>query len=283
MRQVKEAFLAHAQSAEPRARTLGRVFAETRRSSTRRRRRLFSRRGQSPGRGTKWTLTNFDAARRNQSRCRRALTACPRCPTKSPDRSRPSCPPTTAPALLRAYAGPRANRRHKPDARSSGRATVSTSSPTTAPFAICSAIAATIDWQPLSARHGYAEPDAIEEAGALSRLARGHGRIGRSPRSDARPGLRDAAPYAVVMAYRVRFYMEMDAREAMHVIELRTEPQGHPWVPPRLPADAPGHRGHAGHARSPTPCGSSITQSRARTAPVGTRIQRRRRGGLTTR
>jgi thymidylate synthase ThyX len=29
------------------------------------------------------------------------------------------------------------------------------------------------------------------------------------------------------MAYRVRFYMEMNAREAMHVIELRTAPQGH--------------------------------------------------------
>ena len=29
------------------------------------------------------------------------------------------------------------------------------------------------------------------------------------------------------MAYRVRFYWEMNAREAMHVIELRTSPQGH--------------------------------------------------------
>ena len=42
------------------------------------------------------------------------------------------------------------------------------------------------------------------------------------------PGLRDVAPYAVAMAYRVRFYMDMNAREAMHVIELRTAPQGHP-------------------------------------------------------
>jgi thymidylate synthase ThyX len=30
------------------------------------------------------------------------------------------------------------------------------------------------------------------------------------------------------MAYRIRFYMDMNAREAMHVIELRTTPQGHP-------------------------------------------------------
>jgi thymidylate synthase ThyX len=30
------------------------------------------------------------------------------------------------------------------------------------------------------------------------------------------------------MAYRVRFYMDMNAREAMHTIELRTAPAGHP-------------------------------------------------------
>lgn len=41
-------------------------------------------------------------------------------------------------------------------------------------------------------------------------------------------GLRDVASYAVAMAYRVRFYMDMNAREAMHLIELRTAPQGHP-------------------------------------------------------
>ena len=42
------------------------------------------------------------------------------------------------------------------------------------------------------------------------------------------PGLAHVAPYGVSMAYRVRFYMEMNAREAMHLIELRTAPQGHP-------------------------------------------------------
>jgi thymidylate synthase ThyX len=41
-------------------------------------------------------------------------------------------------------------------------------------------------------------------------------------------GLAPVAPYAVCMAYRIRFYMEMNAREAMHVLELRTAPQGHP-------------------------------------------------------
>ena len=61
-------------------------------------------------------------------------------------------------------------------------------------------------------------------------------------------GLRDIAPYAVVMAYRVRFYMDMNAREAMHVIELRTSPQGHPsyrrvcQLMHRAIADEAGHR-----------------------------------------
>jgi thymidylate synthase ThyX len=41
-------------------------------------------------------------------------------------------------------------------------------------------------------------------------------------------GFGSVAPYAVAMAYRVRYYIEMNAREAMHVIELRTAPQGHP-------------------------------------------------------
>ena len=50
------------------------------------------------------------------------------------------------------------------------------------------------------------------------------------------------------MAYRVRFYMDMNAREAMHVIELRTAPQGHPsyrricQAMHRAIADVAGHR-----------------------------------------
>ena len=60
------------------------------------------------------------------------------------------------------------------------------------------------------------------------------------------------AAYAVAMAYRVRFYMDMNAREAMHVIELRSAPQGHPAyrrVCQRmhtLIAEQAGHRAIAG-------------------------------------
>jgi thymidylate synthase ThyX len=60
-------------------------------------------------------------------------------------------------------------------------------------------------------------------------------------------GLEAAAPYAVSMAYRIRFVMDMNAREAMHVIELRTAPAGHPAYRRvcqqmhRLIADVAGH------------------------------------------
>ena len=32
----------------------------------------------------------------------------------------------------------------------------------------------------------------------------------------------------MALAYRVRYVMQFNAREAMHMIELRTTPQGHP-------------------------------------------------------
>ena len=60
-------------------------------------------------------------------------------------------------------------------------------------------------------------------------------------------GLAAVAPYAVSMAYRIRFVMDMNAREAMHVIELRTAPAGHPAYRRvcqqmhRLIADVAGH------------------------------------------
>jgi thymidylate synthase ThyX len=132
-------------------------------------------------------------------------------------------------ALLRAYAGARSNRRHKP-----GRAFERTSYR----FDVLADYGAfrdlqrhrllTIDWQPLSSRHGYMEPAAIADAGALDDWRQVMDRSADLYETLLSRGLKDIAPYAVVMAYRVRFYMEMNAREAMHVIELRTAPQGHP-------------------------------------------------------
>ena len=156
-------------------------------------------------------------------------------------------------ALLRAYAGDRANRRHKP-----GRAFERTAYR----FDVLADYGAfrdlqrhrllTLDWQPLSARHGCTEPAAIEEAGALADWRQVMEQSADLYEQLDSHGLRAIAPYAVVMAYRVRFYMDMNAREAMHVIELRTSPQGHPsyrrvcQLMHRAIADVAGHRAIAG-------------------------------------
>ena len=56
------------------------------------------------------------------------------------------------------------------------------------------------------------------------------------------------AAYAVSLAYRIRFYLHLNAREAMHLLELRTTPQGHPAYRVvgqdmhRLIAEQAGHR-----------------------------------------
>ncbi|MBQ91349.1 MAG: thymidylate synthase [Acidimicrobiaceae bacterium] len=105
----------------------------------------------------------------------------------------------------------------------------------------------TIEWQRLSPRHGYVRPPEVDEAGvgerfdeAMDRSAALHGAL-------AEP-FPEQASYAVSLAYRVRYLMEMNAREAMHVIELRTSPQGHPSYREvcqqmhHLIADVAGHR-----------------------------------------
>jgi thymidylate synthase ThyX len=38
----------------------------------------------------------------------------------------------------------------------------------------------------------------------------------------------DVAQYVVPFAYNVRFVMEMNPRQAFHLIELRSQPAGHP-------------------------------------------------------
>ena len=158
--------------------------------------------------------------------------------------------------VLRAYAGDRANRRHRP-----GRALERTAYR----FDVLTDYGAfrdlqrhrmlTLEWQPLTTRHGYTEPEALREAGAGDDWNRVMDASAELHEAMMAAGLTTAAPYAVAMAYRVRFYMEMNAREAMHLIELRTAPQGHPAYRRvcqqmhTLIADRAGHRSLAAAMR----------------------------------
>ena len=130
--------------------------------------------------------------------------------------------------VVAAYVGARSNRRHRP-----GRALARIDYR----FDVLADYGAfrdlqrhrmlTVEWQQLSPRHGFTRPESIDLAGetetfdaAMARSAALHDLL--EPRFPAQ------APYAVALAYKVRFVMQMNAREAMHVLELRSGPQGHP-------------------------------------------------------
>lgn len=105
----------------------------------------------------------------------------------------------------------------------------------------------TIEWQRLTPLHGFSRPPDLDEAGVAGRFDEAMDRSAALHDVLAEP-FPEQASYAVSLAYRIRYLMEMNAREAMHVIELRTTPQGHPAYRDvcqqmhHLIADVAGHR-----------------------------------------
>jgi thymidylate synthase ThyX len=151
-------------------------------------------------------------------------------------------------AILRAYVGQRSNRRHRP-----GRAFERTSYR----FDVVTDYGAfrdlqrhrmlTIEWQPLVPALGYDVPTTVDEAGLADRYVASLERS-RDLYAALAPTFPQQASYAVALAYRIRYSMQMNAREAMHLTELRSGTQGHPsyrWVAQemhRLIAEQAGHR-----------------------------------------
>jgi thymidylate synthase ThyX len=131
--------------------------------------------------------------------------------------------------LIEAMVGKRENRRHKP-----GRAMERTfyRFDVLCDYGIFRDLQRhrmlTMEWQRLAPEHGFVTPESIDDVGALDvwheamdRTAGLHERIAAA----AGP---DVAQYAVPFAYRIRFYLNLNARSAFHMIELRTQQGGHP-------------------------------------------------------
>jgi thymidylate synthase ThyX len=130
--------------------------------------------------------------------------------------------------ILKTYVGDRDNRRHRP-----GRAFETTDYR----FDVLSDYGAfrdlqrhrllTIEWQPLTPYNGYARPELVDAAGGAAQFDEVMERS--SSLYDALVAdYPNQAAYAVSMAYRIRYVMQFNAREAMHMLELRSSPQGHP-------------------------------------------------------
>ena len=75
--------------------------------------------------------------------------------------------------------------------------------------------------------HGYDTPPEIDEAGFRSEFDHC---MQEAARLYDRTywGLPSEAQYVVPFAYKIHWYMKMNLREALHMVELRTMPQGHP-------------------------------------------------------
>jgi thymidylate synthase ThyX len=131
-------------------------------------------------------------------------------------------------ALLRAYVGERRNRRHRP-----GRAFERTDYR----FELVTDYGAfrdlqrhrmlTVEWQRLGVALGYDMPDLVADAGLGERYDEAVGRA-EDLYCSLRADYPEQASYAVALAHRIRYVMQLNAREAVHLIELRSGPQGHP-------------------------------------------------------
>jgi thymidylate synthase ThyX len=136
--------------------------------------------------------------------------------------------PARAEALA-ALAGDRANRRHRP-----GRGYEALRYR----FEVVSDYGAfrdlqrhrmlTVQWQALTPDLGAEIPEEVESAG-LGDAYRGALATSREEYERlAEHGPPGAAPYALCLGYRMRYVLDLNAREAMHLIELRSGREGHP-------------------------------------------------------
>jgi thymidylate synthase ThyX len=86
----------------------------------------------------------------------------------------------------------------------------------------------TCQWQTLTPDLGAGVPGELQEAGVAGEYERAL-EISRKQyerlRSDGRVNL---APYALCLGYRIRYVLDLNAREAMQLIELRSGREGHP-------------------------------------------------------
>lgn len=130
--------------------------------------------------------------------------------------------------ILAAAVGERANRRHKPGR---GFERVEYRFDVVADYGAFRDLQRhrilTVEWQDLSTDLGYEIPEVVTAAGLRDRYVGALEASGALHRRLRDAGLSRQAQYAVSFAHRIRFCMQLNAREAFHVIELRSSPQGH--------------------------------------------------------
>ena len=86
----------------------------------------------------------------------------------------------------------------------------------------------TPQWQALTPDLGAGVPEQVELAGCGDDYRRALEVSHREYDRLVDAGLATAAPYALCLGYRIRYVLDLNAREAMQLIELRSGREGHP-------------------------------------------------------
>ncbi len=86
----------------------------------------------------------------------------------------------------------------------------------------------TVQWQRLGPDLGAGVPEEVREAGVGGEFERALEISQAEYKRLAAAGLDELAPYALSLAFRIRYVLDLNAREAMHLIELRSGREGHP-------------------------------------------------------
>ena len=86
----------------------------------------------------------------------------------------------------------------------------------------------TCQWQRLGPDLGAGIPEEVREAGVGAEYERALEISRREFERLESAGLAEAAPYALCLGYRIRYLLDLNAREAMHLCELRSGREGHP-------------------------------------------------------
>ncbi|KAA3637433.1 MAG: thymidylate synthase [Armatimonadetes bacterium] len=132
-------------------------------------------------------------------------------------------------AIFDAYIGTRSNRRHKP-----GRGMEQTfyRFDVLCDYGIFRDLQRhrmlTLEWQQLSPDHGYVTPPSIEAVGATGAWDAAMEKSAALYHDVAMATSPVVAQYVVPFAQNIRFVMNLNAREAFHMLELRTQQGGHP-------------------------------------------------------
>ena len=85
----------------------------------------------------------------------------------------------------------------------------------------------TVQWQPLTPYLGAEVPEEVAQAGCGEDYERALDRSRAEYERLRDAGLSEAAPYALCLGYRIRYVLDLNAREAMHLCELRSAREGH--------------------------------------------------------